>query len=484
LEIGFDRLREWIRQEPRLATYAHYFTSLERLQAHVRSAEVEELLGLVQEPFSTAVATHGVLADADMRFSPARTAAGEERPLDQGNIDALLIDNDAEVRRTAFESYADAHLALRNTMANALAAGIKQDVFNARARRFSSSLEAALTPNHIPVAVFHALLETFQKNLPTWHRYWAIRRRALGQDKLALADTTAPLTANFPLVPFDRAFEWILEGMKPLGEDYVSVMKRGVLEQRWVDKFPNKGKRAGAFSTGAPGTHPFILMSHNDDIFGMSTLAHELGHSMHSYYSWKSQPAVYANYGIFLAEVASNFNQALVRQYLLRSNADRDFQIAVIEEAMANFHRYFFIMPILARFELALHERAERGEPLTADAMIELLDGYFREGYGDQVEEDRERVGITWAQFPTHLYANFYVFQYATGISGAHALADGVLAGKPGAVDRYLGFLKAGSSAFPLDILKTAGVDLTSPEPVDKTFGVLADLVDRLDTLI
>jgi oligoendopeptidase F len=257
-----------------------------------------------------------------------------------------------------------------------------------------------------------------------------------------------------------------------------------VLEERWVDIYPNKGKRAGAFSGGSLGTHPFILMSYHDDIFSLSTLAHELGHSMHSYNTWQTQPLPYADYSIFVAEVASNFNQALVRAHLLEANPDPEFQISVIEEAMANFHRYFFIMPTLARFELELHERVERGEPLTADGMIGLLDDLFREGYGSEVAEDRERIGITWAQFPAHLYYNFYVYQYATGISGAHALASGVLGQEPGAVDRYLSFLKAGSSLFPLDALKLAGVDLTTPAPVERAFANLSGMVDRLEELI
>ncbi|MDB5059910.1 MAG: oligoendopeptidase, partial [Chloroflexi bacterium] len=436
LAVGFETLRKWIKEEPRLAIYEHYLDALERLQAHVRSAEVEEVLGLVQDPFGTASATHGILADADVTFAPARNSKGESVPVDQGNIDALLTDHDREVRRTAFENYADAHLKLKNTMANCISAGVKQNVFNARARRYPSSLEAALTPNHIPVQVYYALIETYKKHLPVWHRYWAIRRRALGLELLAPYDIKAPLTEHPPHVSFDQAFDWVVEGMKPLGDEYISVLKRGVLEERWVDKYPNKGKRAGAFSTGAPGTHPYILMSHNDDIYGMSTLAHELGHSLHSYFTWTSQPLAYADYSIFVAEVASNFNQALVRAHLLETNTDKDFQIAVIEEAMSNFHRYFFIMPTLARFELELHERSERGEPLTADTMISLLDGLFREGYGSEVAEDPQRIGITWAEFPSHLYMNFYVFQYATGISGAHALAERVLAGEPGAVDR------------------------------------------------
>jgi oligoendopeptidase F len=257
-----------------------------------------------------------------------------------------------------------------------------------------------------------------------------------------------------------------------------------LLEQRWVDIYPNQGKRMGAFSSGVQGTYPFILMSYNDDMFSVSTLAHELGHSMHSYYTRHTQPPVYAGYSLFAAEVASNFNQALVRAHLLNTNSDPDFQIAVIEEAMSNFHRYFFLMPTLARFELHIHEQVERGEALTADGMIGLMADLFREGYGDEVELDAERVGITWGQFATHMYANFYVYQYATGISGAHALADGVLAGKPGAVEQYLSFLKAGSSLYPLDALKLAGVDLTTPAPIEQTFGVLAQLVDRLEQAI
>jgi oligoendopeptidase F len=222
-------------------------------------------------------------------------------------------------------------------------------------------------------------------------------------------------------------------------------------------------------------------MSYNDDIFSMSTLAHELGHSMHSYHSWQAQPPIDADYSLFVAEVASNFNQAMVRAHLLETNADPEFQIAVVEEAMANFHRYFFIMPTLARFEREIHERVERGEALTADTLIELMAGLFREGYGDEVDLDVERTGITWGQFATHMYSNFYVYQYATGISGAHALAEGVLAGGADAAESYLAFLKAGGSLYPLDALRLAGVDLATPEPVEKAFGVLSRLVDRLD---
>lgn len=484
LAIGTERLMQWADEEPRLAIYRHYFDRLGKMAEHVRSAEVEELLSLVRDPFHTASSIHGVISDADMTFKPAVDSDGKEHAVAHGTIDSLLHSTDRELRRTAWQNYADAYIALKNGLANALAAGVKQHVFMARARRYSSALEAAVTSNHIPVEVFHNLIETYRKHLPTWHRYWQVRQKALGLGKLQPYDTRAALTTNEPEVPYEQAVEWIAEGMRPLGDEYVEVLRRGCLEERWVDRYPNKGKRAGAFSGGAADTHPFILMNYTDDLGSLSTLAHELGHSMHSYYTRKNQPRIYSWYGIFLAEVASNFNQALVRAHLFEANPDRDFQIALIEEAMGNFHRYFFIMPTLARFELALHERAEKGQPLTADVMSGLLADLFAEGYGDEVEMDRERVGITWAQFPTHLYMNFYVYQYATGISGAHALARRVLDGEPGAADAYLEFLKAGGSAYPLDILKDAGVDLASPEPVEETFGVLAGLVDRLEELV
>jgi oligoendopeptidase F len=484
LAIPTETLQRWMQEEPRLAVYAHYFDQLEKRKAHVRSAEVEELLGQVAEPFATSRMIHGILSDADLTFRPARDSDGNEIAIGQGNISALLTSPDRETRRTAWEHYADSYLATKNTTATCIASGVQQNVFLARAHRYGSALEAACAAGDIPTDVFHNLIATFRKHLPVWHRYWNLRRRALKLDKLHVYDVKAPLTGEMPKVPFSQSVAWISDGMKPLGDEYVRAMRRGLLEQRWVDIYPNQGKRMGAFSSGVQGTHPFILMSYSDDVFSVSTLAHELGHSMHSYYAWQTQPPIYADYSIFVAEVASNFNQALVRAYLLNTNPDPNFQIALIEEAMSNFHRYFFIMPTLARFELEIHARVERGEALTADSLMTLMADLFQEGYNEDVAVDRERVGITWAQFPTHLYSNFYVYQYATGISGAHALAEGILAGGPGAAERYLDFLRAGGSVYPLDALKKAGVDLTTPEPVEQTYAVLARMLDRLEQLL
>jgi len=486
IAIGIPKLRKWLASSPRLSHLGHYFDRIEKLQKRIRSAEVEELLTQVSDPLATALSVHGVLANADLRFAPAVGADGDEHEVAQGTIAALLTNPDREVRRTAFENYADAHIAMQHAMAASLAGGVKRDVFYARARGFPSSLAAALEPSHVPPDVYHNVIQTFRKNVGTWHRYWRIRSRALGLDVLKPYDTRAQVGPSTLHVPYEQAVEWVAEGVRALGEEYVEVMRRGALEDRWVDVYPNKGKRMGAFSTGVPDTNPFIFMSFNEDIYSMSTLAHELGHSMHSYYTRKTQPFIYSNYGLFQAEVASNMHQALVRRHLLATQTEPAFQVAVIEEAMANFYRYFFIMPSLARLELEMHERVEGGGAITADYLNNLMADLMLEVYGSEVEvseRDRIRIGSTWAQFHTHLYSNFYVYQYATGIAGADHLVERVANGDSGAVESYLAFLRSGGSLYPLDGLRLAGVDMTSPEPVEAAFATLARMVTRLEEL-
>jgi oligoendopeptidase F len=482
LGIGLDKLHQWTQNEPRLTVYAHYFENLYRQGQHVRSAEVEALLGMVNDPFGTISSTAGLLVNGEIPFRPAVSSTGDNVEVGQSNIHTLLDSPDREIRRTAWESYRDGYLGFKNTLANNLTAAIKRDVFFMRARRYSSSLEASLFPNNLPPEVFHNLVNTFRQHIPTWHKYWAIRRRALGVETLHEYDIWAPMTTNEPVVPFEQSVDWISAGLQPLGDEYVSVLRRGCLQDRWVDIYPNVGKRQGAFSSGVPGTHPFIMMSYSDSLGGMSTLAHELGHSMHSYLTWQNQSPIYARYSMFVAEVASNFHQALTRAYLMKTHSDPDFQIALIQEAMDNFHRYFFIMPTLARFELEVHQRVERGAGLTAQDMNALMVDLFSEGYGSEMQTHPDRTGITWATFQ-HMYMNFYVFQYATGIAAAHALADRVLNGGDSAAQDYLSFLQAGNALYPLDALKLAGVDMTTPDAVETTFAVMAGYIDRLDEL-
>jgi oligoendopeptidase F len=444
---------------------------------------VEELLGMLADPFAGTSGTARMLSNADFKFKPAVASDGSEIPLTQGTYTKILSTPDREGRRTAHEHYTDLYLAYRNTLANNLITSIKQNVFMMRARGHASTLELMLFEDNIPVEVFHNLIKTFKANLKTWHRYWAVRRKALDVEALHYYDIWAPLTKDRQPVPYEQAVEWICEGLSPMGEDYVEVVRKGCLQDRWVDIYPNEGKTSGAFSYGVPGTHPFIMMNYADTIFSLSTLAHELGHSMHSYLTWRNQPIVYSDYSLFVAEVASNFHQAMVRAHLLENGTDPEFQISVIEEAMSNFHRYFLIMPTLARFELEMHQVAEGGQGLTAEKMIGRLAELFSEAYGEEMAIDDNRIGILWATFG-HLYRDYYVFQYATGISGAHALANRILSGEEGAVDDYLKFLKAGGSVYPLEALKMAGVDLTKSEPVEETFAVLAEMVDRLEALV
>lgn len=482
LTIGRERLAEWTSSEPRLAIYAHYFDDLFRRQTHVRSPEVEEVMGLAADAFGGTGNTYSKLVDSDFRFRPASGPDGE-LPVTQGTIDDLLNSPDREVRRMAWESYHDQYLAYKNTLSSNLATSIKQNVLLSRVRRYDSTLDMTLFAQNIPAAVYHNLLDTFRRLRPVWRRYFDVRRRALGVDALHTYDIWAPLTTDNPRVPYEQAVEWIAAALAPLGDDYAGRLRRGCLEERWVDIYPNEGKSSGAFSWGCQGTHPFIVMSYTDDAGSLGTLAHELGHSMHSLLSWENQPHIYSEYSLFAAEVASNFNQAMMRAYMLKQDIDPQLKIAVLEEAMANFHRYFLEMPTLALFELEMHRREERGEGLTADDMISYMADLFAESYGDAAVVDRERDGIRWATFG-HLYADYYVYQYATGISGANALARRVLSGKPGAAEAYLGFLSAGGSKYPLDALREAGVDLTQPEPVEAAFEILSGLIDQLDGLI
>jgi len=485
LLLGKPKLDLWLSQDPKLGIYEHTIANLFRKQAHVRSTEVEELLGMASDPLGGASNSSAMLTGADFKFSPAKDSKGRKIEVTQGNFHtSLMEDPDRKLRRSAFESYMDKHLEFKNTLATNLTTSIKANVFYSRARKHENSLSASLFENNIPVDVFENLILTFKKNLPVWHRYFEIRRKALKVKELNYYDMWAPLVKKKTKVPYEKAVELICDSLAPLGREYTDAIRQGCLKDRWVDRYPNIGKQNGAFSWGAPGTHPFIMMSYTDEVGSLSTLAHELGHSMHSYLTWQNQPLAYADYSLFVAEVASNFNQAMLRGHLLKTLKDKNFLVSLIEEAVGgNFFRYFFQMPTLARFELEAHQRIEKGDSLTADPMIGLMADLFSEGFGPRVKVDRPRVGMIWSTFG-HLFSDYYVFQYATGISGAHALSARILRGEPKAAKDYLDFLKAGSSAYPLEVLKKAGVNLATPKAVEETFAVMEGYIDRLEELV
>lgn len=485
-----EKLSQWAKQDSQLKIYAHYFDDLMRQKKYMQSPEVEKVLGMLQDPFSGAFHTYQELVNTDMKFEEAMDSQNNRHPVSQAIVPPTGIQShDRMLRQHAWESFCDEHKSVENTLASNLITNIKQNIFLARVRGYDSVLESRLTPANLPVEVFDNLIRTFKTNLPVWHRYWAAKRKALGIDELHPYDIWAPLVDDEPKVSYEQAVEWICEAVAPLGDEYVQVLRRGCLEDRWVDYAQNEGRMQGAFANAAYDTHPFVFNTFNGSLGAMSVLAHELGHAMHSYLMDQNQPEIYNGFfasgaSSSVAETASNFHQAMLRAYLREAKADdKTFQLALIDEAMLIFHRYFFIMPTLARFEHDVYSRAENDQPLNAEILNEIMSKYYAEGYGDTMTDDPERTATTWGQF-LHLYMPFYSFQYSVGISAAHALAERILVGEDQSAENYLGMLKAGWSRYAPDLFNMAGVDMTQPEPVEKTFGVLESLVEQLENLV
>jgi oligoendopeptidase F len=445
---------------------------------------------MVQDAFAGTFQTYHEIVSSDMRFPPAKDSADNSHVVSQAIVPPTGIQShDRILRRTAWESFCDEHRAMQNTLASNLITSVKQHVFLARARGYSSVLESRLAPANLPVDVFHTLIETFESNLPVWHRYWEAKRNALKVDQLHPYDTWAPIVDDEPRITYQQAIDWICAGLSPLGEEYVNILRRGCLEERWVDYAQNEGRLQGAFSCPVHDSHPFVFNTFDGSLMAMSVLAHELGHAMHRYNMHQYQPEIYN--GFFAAgasssidETASNLHQALTRAYLMKEKADdKRFQLALINEAMFNFHRYFFVMPTLARFEFEVYSRAEQDKPLNADILNAIMGEKFADGYGNTMTDDPNRTETTWGQY-LHLYMPYYSFQYSVGISAAHTLAGDILAGDETAINNYLAFLRAGWSKYAPDLFKLAGVDMTTSHPIVKTFAVMENLVERLENLV
>jgi oligoendopeptidase F len=487
VEVPNDYLEPGKGLEP----YKHYLERIRRQKAHTLSASEEALLAASTKATSASARAFSAMNDADFDFGFVQDGQGNSIALSHGSYGTLMRSKDRTLRRNAFTTLHGKYRSFENTLAELLSGAVETHVFHAKARRYRSALEAALTPNAIPTKVYENLLDTIRKHgLHHHHRYVALRRRLLGVDReddgrIHMYDMYAPLIPDVDLaMPYEDAVKSVLASLAPLGDEYLRVASAGLGERRWVDRYENKGKRSGAYSSGCYDSEPYIL--HNYDPANINdafTLAHELGHSMHSYFSRQYQPYHYADYSIFVAEVASTFNEELYSRYLFRTKANSRAEKAyLVNRSLEDLRGTLFRQAMFADFELRIHRMAEEGHPLTPATLRQTYRTLNEEWFGtDGVCIDE---AIEWELFRIpHFYYNFYVYQYATGISAALALAERVLSGGTAERDAYFAFLRAGSSVDPIDALRIAGVDMTSPEPVQAALRRFGALVDELDQL-
>ena len=469
--------------DPALADWRIKLHKIRRLKPHVLSESEERILALGAAALSGYDDTFSQLTDVDMKFGVLVDDTGREKPLTQSSFSSFLVKHDPELRKRAFEQFYNEFQDHQYTLASSLAYSVKADVFRARARNYSSSLEAALFPDDVPGAVYEGLIQSVRANLAPLFRYFELRRRVLGLKELHHYDTYVPMVAEIEThISFDQAVEHVVAALQPLGKEYVDVLESGLCG-RWCDRYETKGKRSGAFSSGSYGAPPYILMNYKEDVFAdVYALAHEAGHSMHTWFSQKSQKYQDYDYPIFLAEVASTFNEELLTYHLLKQTRDPKMPAYIINRQVDDIRGTLFRQTMFAEFEKVIHEVEESGDALTLDVFKseyhKLLTAYFAENFALDPQLDLECLRIP------HFYGAFYVYKYATGISAAVALAEKVLRGDAGAVDAYLGFLKSGGSKFPLETLKVAGVDMTTPKPIESTLRLFERRLSELEGLL
>ena len=480
-ELSSSEFDELVDEEPALARYDQYVDDVLRTKAHTRSAEVEELLADLGEVTGATGEVYTMLSNADMSFPTVEDPDGEPVEITQSTFVNLLKRSDRDFRRRVYESYFDEWESVRNTVATSYAKSVTADVELARARHYETAREAALDGPNVPVDVYDTLVETVNDQLGTLHRHAELKREALDVDELRMWDLYMPLAdGDAPDVSYEEACEHVIEAVAPLGDDYQSRLAAG-LDSRWVDVYENEGKRSGAYSGGTYDTQPYILMNYQDDVTSMYTLAHELGHSLHSEYAKENQPYVYASYELFVAEVASTVNEALLTEHLLETVEDPAFRAHILNEFLERVRSTLFRQTLFAEFEHRTHELEEAGEPLTADRLDELFAELKGRYYEPAVLDDR--IAREWMRIP-HFYRAFYVYQYSTGLSAALALVDRILEDGDSAAADYREFLSLGSREYPLDLLRTAGVDMASPEPVERAIERYDDRLDQLAGVI
>jgi oligoendopeptidase F len=479
--VDRDTLESMVASTDGLETYEHYLDDVLRVAEHTRSSEVEALLSDLGEVLGAGGEVFSMLLDADMTFPTVERPDGEPVEITQSNLTVLLKERDRDFRRSVHESFYDELETVRNTVGTTLSNAVRTDVKRARARDYESARAAALDGPNVPETVYDVLVDTVRAELDTLHRHAELKRRALGVDELQMWDLYMPMTAgDGPELDYETAADHVVEAVAPLGDDYQQRVADGI-ESRWVDVYENRGKRSGAYSGGTYDTQPFILMNWQDDISSMFTLAHELGHSLHSDLASEHQPYVYYPYDIFTAEVASTVNETLLTHHLLETVEDDTFRRHVLNEYLERFRSTLFRQTLFADFEHRIHQLVEDGEALTPDRLDALYGERKREFYAPAVID--EHITREWMRIP-HFYYNFYVYQYATGISAAVALVDGILDEGEPAAERYLGFLRRGSRDYPLELLREAGVDMATAEPVERAVGVYDRYLDEMAALI
>lgn len=482
LSIEESKISEFLNEKEELRLYAHALEQINLQRPHILSAEKEALLAQASEVFDASSNTFGMLNNADLVFPTIKDENGKEVEITHGRYIRFLESEDRRVREDAFKGVYETYGKFRNTFASTLAGQVKSDNFNASVHHYESARHAALSDNNIPEMVYDNLVQTVNENLHLIHRYIDLRKKVLGLEELHMYDLFTPLVKEVKMdVTYDEAKEYILKGLAPLGEDYLNVLKEG-FENRWVDIHENKGKRSGAYSSGAYGTNPYILMNWQDNVNNLFTLAHEFGHSVHSYYTRKHQPYPYGNYSIFVAEVASTCNENLLNDYLLDTIEDEKKRIYLLNHQLEGFRGTLFRQTMFAEFEHTIHKKAQNGEALTAEVLTQEYYELNKKYFGPNITIDEE-IGLEWARIP-HFYYNYYVYQYATGISAATALSKQILEEGEPAVRRYLEFLKSGSSDYPIEVLKKAGVDMTKAEPIQEALKVFEAKLTELESLL
>lgn len=482
LSLSEAELTAFFEAEPKLGAYKHYFESILTQQGHVLTPDQEALLAAAGDVFGASERTFGVLDNADIKFEAVANEDGELETLSNGVYSRLLESTDPEVRRNAFQTFYKSYVSLENTFASLIASHVKGHNFMATVHNYDNAREAALAGNHVPEVVYDTLVAEVNEALPLLHRYVALRKQLLGLDELHSYDLYTPILGEPDFtIDYESAQAEALKALAPLGEDYLEVVNTA-FDNRWIDVIENKGKRSGAYSGGSYDTNPFILLNWVDNLNNLSTLVHEMGHSVHSYLTRQNQPYHYGDYPIFLAEIASTTNENLLTDYLLKTVTDKKLRAYILNQYLDGVKGTVFRQTQFAEFEQWMHVMDAQGVPLTADVLDEAYGELNRRYYGPALTFDDE-IAHEWERIP-HFYYNFYVFQYSTGFAAATAMADKILTEGAPAVAAYKEYLKAGSSAFPIDVMKRAGLDMTKPDYLRDTFKVFEQRLNEFEALV